>query len=344
MHILVTRLGAYGDCLVLTPVLRELKAQGHEITMITSERGRDVFARNPHIDHLRFQESDKVPINDLKHYWTELNKDDIHADKEIHFSESIEVALAVHPRDPVYNYPKFERFLKCNRNYYEYAMEWAGLYWKGKNINPELFFSTSELKTASKLLDYSKYNVLLCLSGSGKHKTYPWFEPLIGSILNEWPDAHVITVGDYICKLLEAKDDRITNLAGEVNIRTAMALTGMVDLVISPDTGILHASACYDTPKVGLLGHTTIENITKHFFNDYSIESDPEKAECSPCFRLIYNMQLQCPTDIHTKAAYCMAHGLQAERVFEQVKKAHDRHGKVNFGLTRHKAREACGV
>jgi ADP-heptose:LPS heptosyltransferase len=50
-----------------------------------------------------------------------------------------------------------------------------------------------------------------------------------------------------------------------------MALTKFVDLVISPDTGVLHASGCYDTPKIGLLGHTTIENITKYFKNDYSI-------------------------------------------------------------------------
>ena len=42
-----------------------------------------------------------------------------------------------------------------------------------------------------------------------------------------------------------------------------MILTKLVDLVISPDTGVLHASGAFDTPKIGLLGHTTIENITK---------------------------------------------------------------------------------
>ena len=100
-----------------------------------------------------------------------------------------------------------------------------------------------------------------------------------------------------------------------------MALTGVVDLVLSPDTGLLHASGCYDTPKIGILGHNTIECITKHFKNDYSIESDPEKAECSPCLYLIYNKNLQCQTSSeYGDASLCMAEGIPMQKVLDKVR------------------------
>ena len=132
-----------------------------------------------------------------------------------------------------------------------------------------------------------------------------------------------------MCKLIESHADRITNLSGDIDIRISMAMTKFADLVISPDTGVLHASGCYDTPKIGLLGHTTIENITKHFINDYSVESDPALAECSPCFRLIYDMHLQCPVHTITGSAYCMGVGIVPEKIFEKVKKVYDAYKSV---------------
>jgi ADP-heptose:LPS heptosyltransferase len=95
-----------------------------------------------------------------------------------------------------------------------------------------------------------------------------------------------------------------------------MALTKEVDLVVSPDTGILHASGQFDTPKIGLLGHTTIENITKYFKNDHSIEAE---CACAPCFRLIYDWERQCPIEPVTYAAWCMSVGIPPEKVFERI-------------------------
>lgn len=350
MRVLVIRLGAFGDCLIITPVLRELKKQGHEVIVLTSERGQEVFKHNPNVDRIMYQKTDSVPPDNLKHYWTKLEHD-VKADKVINFSESIEVALALHPRDPRYMFPKEERRNLCDRNYYEYAFEWAKMDWKEKNtpvtvpinkrrasqlmstgtcdelvrqFHPEMHFSDVEIGKAKSHIRRDYINIALCMSGSGKHKTWPWFEILIGELFNKYgKKIHIITLGDEICKLIEIHNDKgITNLAGEIPMREAMALTKFVDLVVSPDTGVLHASAMYDTPKVALLGHTTAENITKHFVNAYPVQADETKAECSPCFRLIYNMQLQCPTDPFTKGAYCMTKGITPEMVMKRVEEA----------------------
>ena len=321
--VLLIRLGAYGDCLVITPVIREFKKQGYYVGVLASERGNHVFENNPNIDELLFQPTDEVEINKLQPYWDKV-AEDFKADKVINFSESLEVALAVHPRSPRYNWTKEERRRVCNISYYKFSMMWAKL--ESDNYKPELFFTSDERKEALSHIKKDKFNILMCMSGSGKHKAYPHMEILTGTILNEIKDAHIITVGDLACKIIEScESGKITNLAGEVGIRTSLALTEMVDLVISPDTGVLHAAGCYATPKIGLLGHTTKENITKYFENDYSVESNPFLAECSPCFRMIYKMKQQCPVDPHTGGSYCMSKGLLPEVVFEQVRQVYRR-------------------
>lgn len=264
-----------------------------------------------------FYKSNSVPIEQLNDYWEEQKKKH-RANIYLNFSETIEVALALHPRSPRYNYSKTERFMLCNKNYYEYSMKFAKM--DSVDYKPELFFSKMEEINIKQYIRSNHFNILLNLSGSGKNKSYPWNEILMGSILNEYPDAHIITIGDVSCKLIELCADRVTNLAGDIDIRKSMLLTKHVDLVISPDTGVLHASGCYDTPKIGLLGHTTIENITKHFVNDFSIEADPALSECSPCFRLIYDMASQCPRDPMTGGAYCMSKGIKPEVVFDRIK------------------------
>ncbi len=321
MRVHIIRLGAFGDSLVITPVLRELKAQGHYVILESSDRGKAVFKNNPYIDEFIYYPKDSKKVEELAPYWNEQKKK-FKADKQLNFSETLEVALALHPRSPRYNYSKTERYMLCNKNYYEYSMKFAGL--EGTDFKPQLFFDKTELLDCKQYIRSNKFNILVCMSGSGKQKAYPYTEILFGSILNEIPNSHIITVGDMSCKLLESFASNITNLSGDVDIRTSMALTNMVDLVISPDTGILHASGCYGTPKIGLLGHTTKENITKHFENDYSIEANPALCECSPCFRLIYDMKVQCPRDSETGGAYCMAKGIPPEVIMGKVKEVYD--------------------
>lgn len=328
MRILIIRQGAFGDVLCTTPVIRYLKDQGHEIHYLTSARGLKILKNNPNVDKVHYVKEDSTRSDDdLQKMWKD-KENEINADKVINFTESIETNIALHPRSPRYNWTKKERRECANRNYYEEMFRWATnhldevLPLEGEDDDhfaPEMFYDEEEILEAMKYIRSDNFNILVCLSGSGKNKAYPWMPSVIGDILKDIPEAHIITVGDENCQLLEVQDKRITNLSGKIDIRVSMALTGFVDLVISPDTGVLHASGQYGTPKIGLLGHTTIENITKHFRNDFSIESDARLAECSPCFRLIYSVSIQCPQDTVSHAAYCMSHGIPAETIKKKV-------------------------
>jgi len=312
--VLITRYGAYGDHICISPVMKRFHELGYEIIFNTNQRGKEVFEHCPYISRFILESKD-VPLDQLDEYWAKL-KEEIKPDIYVNFSESIECNCALHPVNSEYIYPKKMRYERGNRNYYDVTAEWAKL--DGCQKTPEIFFSEEEETKAKIYIKEGKFNILWALSGSGKQKVYPWSEYVIGQVLKDFDDVHIITVGDYKCKLLETfPSEHVTNLSGEIPMKISMALTKFVNLVVAPDTGVLHAAGCFDTPKIGLLGHTTIENITKYFKNDYSIEAE---CECAPCFRLIYDHDIQCPVDVVTRAAWCMAYGIPAEKVYDRIR------------------------
>lgn len=314
---LIVRLGAYGDMIIITPVLKRLKELGYHVILNTNERGKEPLANCSYIDEWIMHDSSIGTGDELSKHWKKL-QDDIKPDKFINFSESIECNVALHPVNSEYIYPKQERYAKCNKNYYDVTESWAGV--EGCDKIPNLQFTEAEENKAKSFLKPGKFNILWVLSGSGMQKVYPWTEYVICEVLKNRKDVHFITVGSESCQLLETiqDDENITHLSGEIPMRISCALTKFVDLVVSPDTGVLHASGAFETPKIGLLGHTNIENITKHFKNDYSIEA---KCACSPCFHLIYDHTIQCPTDVITKAAWCMAMGIKPEELYARIER-----------------------
>jgi len=320
MRIGIIRLGAFGDCVIITPLLRYLKEQGNEVHLMTSERGVEILANNPFIDKLIPYVSNSIAPDKLDEFWSATAKA-YEWDKTINLSESIECRLALSPTDPRYNLSKEERKKECDINYYDYTFTHAG-YSGVTGKHGELFF---EKKADDEMFDYihglknlNGFVVVWGLSGSGRNKTYPWTTYVQAAVLDKYPNAKIITVGDQNCQVLELgyDNDRIIRKSGIWDMGTAMLATKHCDLVVSPDTGLLHAAGCYPTPKIGLLGHTTIENITKTFENDYSIEA---KCDCAPCFRLIYNGDVQCPFDSIAHTCLCMSQGLPMERVRDHI-------------------------
>lgn len=318
MKILIFRSGAFGDCVIITPVIRQLNRQGHELVVVASARGMEVFKGNPHISKL-VQHKEDIPIDKLSEN-IDFLQNKFKCEKVYDFSESIEVSLSQHPRSPNYKLPKFERLARFNRNFYEHSFEHIGMDWNGVDLTPELFFEDNELKEVRKYYIKDKFNVLLALSGSGNNKCWPWMQDFAYKLCEEYPEIHIITIGDEKCKMIEPEGERITNLCGKIPMRQAMALTSVVDFVVAPDTGVIHAAGCYPTPKMCLLGHNTKESIVKHFRNDYSIEADPILSPCSPCLFLIYDMKLQCPLSQDTGSSICMSDGLSLERVLNHFK------------------------
>ena len=129
-------------------------------------------------------------------------------------------------------------------------------------------------------------------------------------------DSNIIMVGDNKAREMEdAVECDITKLCCKIPFITSALLTKYVDLVISVDSGVLHASGCYDTPKIALLGNSTKENITKHFRNCYTFEAN---CYCAPCFKTIFCIE-ECEKDELTGSCLCMGQGISLFDIINKV-------------------------
>ena len=318
MKVLVIRYGAFGDSIIISALLRTLKQDGCEVFLHTSERGLMVNEVNPNVDHFIPYESNSIPLDDLPAFWMQLAHE-LEVDAIINLTESIERKLCrIEVLKEEFDKPVSEIFESCNKNYYEETIRHIEDNFTIDMLKPEVHFKGSWEKAAKKHLDWDKFNILFCLVGSGLQKMYPWTPLIVNELYKRYGDTvNILTVGDERGKEIESlMDDRTIKLSGEIHIMESMAITKYANLVVSPDTGILHASGCFKTPKIGLLGHTTIENITKHFENDYSIEAS---CECSPCFKIVNDMRKTCPIDPKTGACMCMRQGIDPNDVLDKV-------------------------
>jgi len=313
--------GALGDCIIVTPLIRYLKQVGNEVYILTSLQGDEIYRNNPNLDKVRVHDKDSIPNEALRDFFESL-KVAYECDKMIDLCESIEVNLSLYPADPRYNYTKQERFAMCNRNFYEETFRLAGCQGQlgSQPYLPEMFFTPQEEKQMQKFFKQfkDKFVILWGLSGSARNKTYPYVKEVIDKI----PDAIFITVGDELCQILESpfiKNEQVIRKSGLWTFRESALACKYANLVISPDTGLLHASGCFDTPKIGLLTHTTRENITKHFKNDYSLEA--EGVSCAPCFRIMYNCGCQCNLAEDFITPLCMFLGIIPDRIIDSIEK-----------------------
>lgn len=315
-RVCILRWGAYGDAVIMTPLLSLYKNDGWHVTVNVNKRCEEVLRHNPNIDKFVIYEDNTVPNDKLEEYWAEIAKQ---YDKFVNLSESIEGTLLKCKGRPDYelSYDKIRK--TCDINYYDKTLEIGG-YGNESGLNGELFFSQfEESETMSRLSkDIGKFKILWSLAGSSFHKAYPYAEYVAIAFLNKHPDAMIYTVGDELAGLLEWQHPRTRNLCGKLGIRKTFNMTKHCDLVIAPETGVLNAAGCYDTAKIALLSHSSENNLTKYFKNCFNIRAN---IPCQPCHKMHYDLG-SCPIDPVTAGTACMAK-IEPDRVFGAMEKVY---------------------
>jgi len=295
----VIRLGALGDIVQMTPIIRLLHEDGYEVDLNIKKYSADVLRNNLYVNNVIVHD-DSIPNEKLDEHWEQLG---VGYDKVVNLSESVERGLLAIKGDPAWDMSKEERHELMNVNYFDRQLEIAGFNQRG--ILPELYFSTMEMQWARDFRKKHKreFLVLIALSGSSLHKVYPHMEIVMRAFHEAHPDTRFITVGDVACQLLEPEAPYVIPKSDKWSIRKSMLMTKYADLVISPETGLLNASGCFDTPKIALLSHSSVENLTKHFKNCASLSAD---IKCYPCHKLHYSMDT-CNKERSTDSPACMA-------------------------------------
>lgn len=350
---LIVRYGALGDAVWMTPILRQLKKEGWYIVYNTTDYSAQVLRDCPWIDEFMLQPRDAVSHEDLEEYWKGLERE---FDRVINFSGSVEGELLKLQGTIEYDWSHAQRHRHCNVNYMDRQMSLAG-YPELKGQLPELHFSEAEetlMQSFLKAHCQGKFVVEWSLSGSSFHKHYPWTPYITGEMFKRHPeDVVIVTVGDEDCQIIEPGGPNIIHKAGVFPVRASMLLTKYANLVIGPETGILNAASCYDTPKIVFLSHSSRENLTKYWQNCTNLEAP--NCPCHPCHRLIYTNV--CPKGPMNLAPAC-AENISAEMVYSAFERWYDRwkegdtnvlstkigHGKTVRHLQRNKRRDTRKV
>lgn len=313
----IVKYGGYGDGLYATPLYRLYKEMGYYVVANIQPDNIPIIENNPFIDEYHIQNKYVIPMTKLGEYFEALKKK---YRKVINLCQVVERGLILEERDEeLYNLDTFERNKRFNINYYDKIIEASGLHETG--LNPELYLTENEQRLGEYFQSKhkGKFKIQWQLTGSSWHKLNPYCDQIIDKLTEKYPDIEVFLTGGDIVRLLAWENKQVFSRIGIWNIRQSMIMTKFMDLVVSPETGILNASGCFDTPKIGLLTHSSKENLTKYFKNDYSIQSE---VNCSPCHRLVHDPG-KCPLDREFNLPVCQAYGfgLNGEKIFNQIEK-----------------------
>lgn len=311
---LVIRYGAVGDCIMASSLFPALREQGWKVAVNASETGENTWKADPHIDLLLVQKTNQIPNPDLSDWWARLST--LYG-KTVNLSESIEGRFLLIPGREGYDADKATRHARCNRNYVEYAHEIAGVPFK----NRQRFYPTDGERAWARRerasMGAGNFVILWSLSGSSIHKTWPRSDEAFARILTAAPHVRIVTVGDALCKLIEApwrNEARVIRRSAKWKYRESLAFAQQADLVIGTETGVLNAVAMETVPKIIMLSHSSVENLTRDWMNCVSVE--PPTA-CYPCHQMHYGSRF-CRIEPYTHLAQC-AWDIEPETVVRHI-------------------------
>ena len=299
-------------------VLPLLKEKGYHVTYNTSNSGEDILKHCPYIDTIIGQDQDQVPNHLLQPYWMRLSE---RYDVTYNLSETIEGDLLPPANRNRHDWPdEARRNVMGVVNYVERTHQVCCVPFKP---NPRFYESAKERMWAKK--EMSKFSkkgrhpvILWALAGSAIHKMWPNMDAAFARLMLE-TDARIVTVGDTLCQLLEARweaEKRIKRRSGKWTYRQTLAFAQQADIVVGPETGVLNAASMIpEVAKVIMLSHSSHTNLTRDWANTTVILPS---VPCYPCHRLHRPGATECPTDKETHAAVCAVQ-IQPDTVLQGI-------------------------
>lgn len=299
----IIRYGAFGDLMQASSVVKGLKDQGYHVTIFTSPPGSDVVINDPNIDRFFMQDRDQVPNGNLGEFWNYWSK---RFDKFVNLSESVEGTLLAITGRANFVWPHEVRHKQLNQNYLEFQHALGQVPHKPQvKFYPTLEEKEWARKQRSRMGDFV---IMWSLAGSSLHKVWPYVDGILARVLIEYPRSHVVLVGGPDTAMLEAgweNEPRIHKTCGKWSIRQSLSFIYEADLIVGPETGVLNAACCMDVPKICLLSHSSVENLTRDWTNTISLFS--KTISCYPCHQLHMNSDgwKHCKRDVDPECNDC---------------------------------------
>lgn len=274
--ILLMRNDGIGDMVITTPLIRILSQHGYEVSVMSQKSALDIIQNNPYVkqafvwnDHLSGKARQTLEQN----------------------IRDLEFDLLIDMRYPIYFKHKPHKTIQSYYFHAKYNMGWnksAFPYFdasiahytrrghsitliqkflevlniQADNLRYELFPSPQSITTAQTFIASCRQNnpnapIIILNPYTGHHRRDMRFEQiaaLVKHITEQYPQGKIIAIGlkNRIQSLIELLQNPQVVYYESANIMDVAPLIEAADLVISPDTSIVHMVAAYQKPLVAL--------------------------------------------------------------------------------------------
>lgn len=304
--ILVVRFSSIGDIVLTTPVLRNIKktAPSTELHYLTKSSFKSILTHNPNVDKVwAFNDN----LAELVHLLKAENFDyviDLHKNlRSFRLKKKLNV--------PSFSYNKlnFSKFLLSffkinilsNKHIVDRYLDCtAALGVKNDNEGLDYFISSESEKTSISILSDIPPKFTVVVIGAAHRTKVP---PIIkySEIINKLNRPCVLIGGDKDIVIaseifeLIANKTLVYNLCGKTSLEESAAIIRSAELVVTPDTGMMHIAAAFQRPIISLWGNTVPNfGMTPYYGSNEtrSFIAQVNNLSCRPCSKIGHD---RCP-------------------------------------------------
>jgi len=318
--ILVIRVDEIGDAILTTPVFRALKQKfpQAEICVLIKPLTKEVYEKNSNIDRLILAKSwlnswagQKASIIDFIKLIKQLRKEDFDLAVELHTDpRNILLASLTSKFCIGYAYRGLGFLLNkkaksSKKHIIDQCLDVAGLVGTVGTPDLELALTKDAIKAVRIKLKENGFNItkpqrLVCINLGAGRKNKFWFNnhwvDLVSEILKK-KNIWIVFTGtksesrevEEVLSLIKSNSKKIINLCGKTSLQELFALVSHSNLVIAPDSAIIHVAKALSVPSIGLYGPT---NPFIWGYNEKMHKSVFRKLNCSFCNKDVCSLSI----------------------------------------------------
>ena len=300
-RILIIRLSSFGDILLSTPLIRQIRKKFPDTVIDFAVRGKfsGILTDNPHLNNLHILQ-EPADFGTLKDYAERIKSVNYDIVIDIHKNFRSKYISSKSGAD-IYTWrlPRVKRWLLVNLKWnmlteyppvplrYLSAVEELGVADDGEGL--EFFFSDDSRQKAETIHRDKNIQKSAVLAPGSRWFTKQWgvekYIEIGKKLLNSNLDSIIIlgskdeqTICHDVCIGI---GEHCYNFAGETDFDLAGALIAKSDVFIGNDSGLGHLAAAVKTPSVIIFG-CTVKEFGFFLFRNKSVVLEAN-AKCRPC-------------------------------------------------------------
>jgi len=300
---LLIRFSSIGDIVLTTPVIRCLKQQvkGAEVHFLTKPSYRCLIENNPYIDVLHLLDSN------LSDTIRELKKENFDYLIDLHHNlRTFVIKQRLGVLSFSFNKINFRKFLltafKINclprQHIVDRYLDTLRLFdVKNDGQGLDYFIPEKDKIVVKNFLSPSHHAGYVAFAIGAQHATKKLFPEKIVKILIGMKKPVVLLGGDEDRKwgeeIVQKAGSLVFNACGRCNLNQSASLIEQANVVITPDTGLMHIAAAFKKKIVSVWGNTVPEfGMSPYGAHPDSLIVEVKGLPCRPCSKLGYE---KCP-------------------------------------------------